>query len=120
MNPFLGRREIKRSAEFERIRSLPVRSVLDGETLAREMTEALKTPGGTMSLRPVQALALYEIMTTGGLCAPMGVGTGKTLVFLLAPVVLGLKRALGILPASESAFALTKIMKRIVVVLVVV
>ena len=99
MNPF-GRRAVTNSADFQRIVNLPERAPFDGVALAKEMTEALKTPGGTMALRPVQAQALYEIMTTGGLCAPMGVGTGKTLVFLLAPVVLGLKRALGILPAS--------------------
>ncbi len=39
-------------------------------------------------------------MTEGGLFGPMGVGTGKTLVFLLAPVVLDLKRAIGLIPAS--------------------
>lgn len=99
MIPF-GSRKVTRSPDFDRIRHLPERAPFDAAALAKEMTDALKTPGGTMSLRPVQAQALYEIMTTGGLCAPMGVGTGKTLVFLLAPVVLGLKRALGILPAS--------------------
>lgn len=99
MNPF-ARREVKRSADFQRIVNLPVRAPFDAEALAREMTEALKAPGGTMKLRPVQAQALYELMITGGLFAPLGVGTGKTLVFLLAPVVLGLKRAIGLLPAS--------------------
>lgn len=115
MNPF-GRRAVTRSADFERIANLPERAAFDGVALAKEMTGALRRtdgcPGttstgglcdvcrGPVALRPVQAQALYEIMTTGGLCAPMGVGTGKTLVFLLAPVVLGLKRALGILPAS--------------------
>lgn len=64
------------------------------------MTDALRAPGGTMKLRPVQALALLEIMQNGGGFCPMGVGTGKTLVFLLAPVVLGLRRAVGLLPAS--------------------
>ncbi len=76
------------------------------------MTEALRTPPGTckgcdhcqgtgeMSLRGVQAQALFELMAHGGLLAPMGVGTGKTLVFLLASIVLGLKRAIGLWPAA--------------------
>lgn len=99
MNPF-QRREVARTADFRRILELPKRVTSDGEALAREMTEALRTPEGEMSLRPVQAQALYELLTTGGLFGPMGVGTGKTLVFLLAPVVLNLRRALGLLPAS--------------------
>lgn len=100
VNPFTGRRAVARSADFARIVNLPTKEILDGETLAREMTQALRTPGGTMSLRPVQALALYEMMNCGGAFCPMGVGTGKTLVFLLAPIVLDLERPIGLLPAS--------------------
>lgn len=102
MNPFAGpgRRSVSRSQDFQRILNLPKREAVDGDALASMMTDALRAPGGTMSLRPVQALALYEMMQVGGAFCPMGVGTGKTLVFLLAPVVLGLKRAIGLLPAS--------------------
>jgi hypothetical protein len=115
VNPF-GRRSVTRSADFDRIVSLPERAPFDGVALAREMTDALKRtdgcPGTTstggvcdvchvpLELRPIQALALYELMVTRGLAGIMGVGVGKTLVFLLAPVVLDLERALGILPAS--------------------
>ncbi len=99
MNPF-GRRSVKRSKDFDRIVALPKRVAQDPEAMAREMTQALREPGGTMCLRPVQALALYEMMMVGGAFCPMGVGVGKTLVFLLAPVVLCLERPLGLLPAS--------------------
>lgn len=99
MNPF-RRRAVTGGVDFDRIARLPRRSAFDAEQLAQEMTKALRMPGGTMKLRPIQAQALYELMAYGGLFAPMGVGTGKTLVFLLASVVLGLRRPLGILPAS--------------------
>lgn len=101
VNPFgSGRRSISRSPDFQRIANLATRGSFDAAELTREMTEALKTPNGTMKLRPVQAQALYELMVYGGLVGAMGVGTGKTLVFLLASVVLNLKRAKGLLPAS--------------------
>ncbi len=99
MNPF-NRRSVTGGVDFDRILRLPTRGPLDLEQLAREMTDALRAPGGTQTLRGVQAQALFELMTRGGLLAPMGVGTGKTLVFLLASVVLGLRRAIGLLPAS--------------------
>jgi hypothetical protein len=116
LNPFTTRRTVQRTPDFVRIKELPVRAPVDRAALTLEMTNALKRtdgcPGKTstrglcdvcgvpVELRDVQALALYELMIVRGLAGIMGVGTGKTLVFLLAPVVLDLKRALGILPAS--------------------
>lgn len=81
---------------------MPRRTWIDGdlERLAREMTEALKTPWGTMKLRPVQALALYEIAQTGGLFGPIRVGGGKTLIALLAPFVLQARKPLLLMPAA--------------------
>lgn len=38
----------------------------------------LKTPRGTMRLRPIQAIALAEIGMYGGLFGPIPVGEGKT------------------------------------------
>jgi len=52
-----------------------------------------------MSLRPVQAIALYEAMEVGGLFGPMRVGSGKTLVTLLLPYVLEAKRPVLLVPA---------------------
>lgn len=115
MNPFRGGGEVTATSDFQRILKLPRRAERtpeELEALVIEMTEALRTPPGTcpgcdlckftgeMKLRPVQALALFELLTHRGLFAPMGVGTGKTLVTLLAPVVLNAERPLLILPAS--------------------
>jgi len=68
--------------------------------LAEEMTELLKTPEGTMKLRPLQALALLEIGVCGGGYLPLSVGSGKTIISLLAAYVLDAKRPLLLLPAN--------------------
>lgn len=53
-----------------------------------------------MKLRPLQAVALYEIGTEGGLFGPLRVGLGKTLISLLAPVVAFAERPLLLIPAK--------------------
>lgn len=63
------------------------------------MTAVLKTPAGTMTLRPVQAIALYELGVLGFSSCPIPVGRGKTLVSLLAPHVLGATKPFLLLPA---------------------
>ncbi len=93
---------VRKTPELTRILALPRRRVDDPqwEHLADELTELLKTPHGTMRLRPAQALALYEIATLrGGIC-PVEVGGGKTLISLLAANVLEAKRPLLLLPAN--------------------
>jgi hypothetical protein len=54
-------------------------------------------------LRPTQRTALYEAQRAGGLFAPMGVGTGKTLTSLLLPTVLGAQRTVLLIPPSLRA-----------------
>jgi hypothetical protein len=97
-----GSQSVARTPEIERITAMPRRawSEAEGERLARDMTRELKTPRGTMHLRPVQAIALYELMEVGGLFGPIRVGHGKTLVSLLAPLVLEARRPLLLLPAA--------------------
>lgn len=68
--------------------------------MSKDLTEILRTPGGTMSLRPIQAQALYEIAKHKGLFGPIRVGGGKTLISLLTPFVLGEERAVLLLPAA--------------------
>lgn len=89
--------------DFKRIESLPRRE-WDTEPLAldraRVLTDALKTPTGSMVLWKVQAAALAEIMLYRGLFAPVGVGQGKALMSLLAPVVLEAKRPVLLVPAQ--------------------
>ncbi len=72
----------------------------DSEAIAAKLTAILKTPEGTMTLKPVQAWALYELGTTGGLFAPIRVSGGKTLISLLAPFVTQSKRPLLVVPAG--------------------
>ena len=91
---------VEHTSELSRILALPRRQMPDGEALAERLTRALKKEGGTMSLRPVQAIALYEAARVGGLFAPIPVGGGKTLLSLLLPTVLEAKRPLLLLPAA--------------------
>ena len=79
---------------------MPCRVPGDNEDLARDMTALLKTPCGTMGLRPVQALALHDIGVAGGLFGPIRVGGGKTLISLLAPYILESRSPLLLLPAA--------------------
>lgn len=96
-------RSVRHTSDFDRILNLPKRSMsaVDfGESIADRLTELLKTPNGTQRLRAVQAAALYDIGTYGGLFGPIPVGHGKTLISLLAPYVLDAQRPLIILPAA--------------------
>ena len=88
------------TAEFRRIAALPRRTERDWAALALELTAVLKTPGGTWTLKPIQAQALIELAETGGLFGPIPVGYGKTLISLLAPYVLDSVRPILILPAA--------------------
>ena len=88
------------TSELRRIIALPRRTLEDFAGLADELTEVLKTPDGTMRLRPVQALALHDIGTQRGAFLPVGVGEGKTLIFALAAYLLEADPVLGLLPAG--------------------
>jgi len=94
-------RGVPRSGELRRIAALPRRDWRDwGPTPAKMATDDLRTPMGTMALRPVQAAMLCDIYDQQGLFAPVGVGHGKTLVTLLAPVVLEAERPVLFVPAQ--------------------
>lgn len=91
-------RSITASTEFKRVMALPKRgSPSDLSTL---LTKKLRTENGIMTLRPIQAQALCELEQCQGLFAPIRVGGGKTLISLLAPVLLQAKRPLLLLPAK--------------------
>lgn len=100
-SPF-GSREVERTREVARIAALPRRVWTEEASaqLAAMLTRELKTPGGSQSLRPVQAIALYEAMEVGGLFGPIRVGAGKSLVCALMPLVLEAKRPVLLMPAS--------------------
>lgn len=83
-----------------RIANLPRRTWTpeEAQALADQMTQHLRTPNGQMRLFPVQAVALFELATVGGLFAPIPVGGGKSLASLLAPTVLQRVRGTGFRP----------------------
>ena len=92
---------VRHTIELDRILSLPRRRMEDVPLdLAARLTELLKTPDGTQSLRFIQALALSELYTQGGLFGPIAVGNGKSLITLLAPYILDAERPLLVLPAG--------------------
>ena len=104
---------VQRTSEMERILKLP-RRVLDFKgadlaQLAKDLTGVLKTTGGTMALRPVQAAALKDIYEVGGLLGPICVGGGKAIVSLLAPVLLEAQRPVLLVPASLRDQTLLKV-----------
>ena len=100
-SPF-GSQIVARTPEVKRIAALPRRTWTDeaAARLAEMLTRELKTPRGTMALRPVQAIALWEAMEVGGLFGPQRVGAGKTLCTLILPLVLESKRPILLLPAA--------------------
>lgn len=59
-----------------------------------DLNRALRLPGASLSLWPIQSQALAALRHAGGLFAPIAVGRGKTLVALLAGSVLGVKLSL--------------------------
>lgn len=99
---FYERVPLTRSPEFERIQSLGWRE-WDDYTMrncADYYTAKLKTHTGTMRLRPIQAAALHEVLTYGGVFGAIAVGGGKTLLSLLSASVAQAIRPLLLLPAN--------------------
>ena len=86
------------TAELDRILLIPRRTE-SPDTIADTLTAAYRTPTGTQNLRPIQAQALCELHDTGGLFGPIRVGAGKTLISLLAPVVLEARSPVLLVPA---------------------
>lgn len=92
---------IQSSGDYQRIRSLPVRTDADyPPNLVAEMTRLLRTPGGTETLFEAQARALYDLGEWGHGFYPICVGGGKTLLSFLAPQVVQAKRPALLLPAG--------------------
>ena len=65
-----------------------------------DYTARLRTPTGTMQLKPIQNLALYWIEQKKGLVGPLAVGSGKTIISLLASVVLKAQRPVLFVPPA--------------------
>lgn len=102
MDLFAQSTKVPLSAELIRVSKMPRRSWTpeQAEAVACELTEVLRTPHGTQTLRPIQAVALCEIGTVGGLLGVMSVGSGKTLTSFLAGEVSEATRPLLLVPAA--------------------
>ncbi len=93
--------DVQGSPELERILALPQRDPdAVAATIVHALTARLKTPGGSMTLRPLQALGICEAHDFGGLLGLFPVGGGKTLVTMLIPVVLAAARPVLLVPAK--------------------
>lgn len=105
-----SRLEVRRTVDFDRIAALPRRvvSMTDAEAWADALTPELAARPG-VRLLPAQALALAEgcalddaprQSAAPGAFLGYPVGTGKTLIFELAPRLLQAKRPVLILPSG--------------------
>ena len=94
-------RGVQYSKDVARVAALPRRtwSPEQAQELAERMTAALRRPTGEQTLRPVQAVALYELATLPGALLPIRVGGGKTLISALAATVTRARRPLLLIPA---------------------
>ena len=102
LGKLVKKRGVSATGEFRRVQALPRRNWNDADLpeLTGLLTEMLRTPGGDMTLWPIQAAALREIHDYRGAFLPIGVGRGKALISLLAPVVLESKRPVLFVPAD--------------------
>lgn len=94
---------VRHTPELDRIMMIERRSFLTPDEEVERidlLTNHLRTPSGTMRLRPVQAQALFEAHDYQGLFGPIRVSGGKTLISLLAPIVLEARAPMLIVPAA--------------------
>jgi hypothetical protein len=94
---------VQHTPELDRIILIPRRVPLTPDEEAEQidlLTNHLRTPGGTMRLRPVQAQALFEMHDYQGLFGPIRVSGGKTMISLLAPLVFEAKSPMLLLPKA--------------------
>lgn len=102
-SPFSGGPgEVQFSRDIQRVTDLPRRAWApeDAQLLAEQLTSVLKTPGGTMTLKPIQAVALFEASRLRGGYFPIRVGGGKTLVTALLGTTMGARRPVLLIPAE--------------------
>lgn len=108
---------VKHTADLDRILALPRREPELAPFVVRELTSILSKPSAAcgnvtpndkglcpvcdvpMVLKDLQALSLHDIGICGGGFLFLDVGEGKTLISLLAPVVLNAQRPLLLLKA---------------------
>lgn len=96
------RHGVKRTDELERILRIPRRDWREMlvDNYAAVLSQHLKRPHGTMTLRDAQAAILTEIHDFRGGVGCLGLGDGKTLVSGLAPTILAAQRPVLLAPAK--------------------
>lgn len=96
--------EVPDSEELQRIVELPRRAAVPPPGLEGPITDLFsRYPKGhpaRMELWPIQAWSLSEMARCRGLFGPIPVGSGKTLISYLAPVMLRATRPLLLIPAA--------------------
>lgn len=80
------------SADLSRVCKLPRREATPLPDVVEFVQAEVARPACKMRLRPYQAWALSEMRRQSGLFGSIGVGEGKTLIALLAHVVMGARR----------------------------
>ena len=91
--------------EARRILALPVWSTAEAFEQAKpggplDLTDTYRVPGGTLTLKPIQNLALRWIAEKRGLIGPIAVGGGKTLITLLAASAMKAQRPVLLIPPT--------------------
>ncbi len=105
------RRGVSRSAELNRIKILPRRSTeIYNADFAIALSEELRRPGASFTLKPKQAAMLIEAVEAGGLFGMLGVGGGKTVASPLFGKVLGLSPVVMLVPPAVK----TEIISRVI------
>ena len=108
-NPFRwgSGRPVQESADLRRVLSIPRRPGTITELITPEeveaLTNSLKRPNGTMKLKRLQAAALKEAALNGGLFGSLGVGSGKTIISMLLPLVMKSKNCVLMVPPALKA-----------------
>lgn len=101
------------SLEFRRIQALPRRlweQADDLGDLVEGLTRMLKLSEGEWTLNVTQAAALRDLFDFNGLFGPIVVGGGKTLITLLAPVLMRAEQPVLLVPAALRDQTLVKVL----------
>lgn len=92
---------VGRTPDLDRVLALPRRAEATPEEIAA-WSGALRRPGATCELRPRQCEALRDLYWRRGLFAPIRVGGGKTLITLLAALVMSAERPVLVVPGGAT------------------
>lgn len=79
--------EVEWSPCLQRVLALSRRGTPDLGPIIQGLTQVLKAPGGTQTLRDVQAWLMFEAPQAGGAVAIIETGGGKSLPLMLLPMV---------------------------------